>query len=217
MLRSEPLHFEYTSGTALDFPGFELVAGEHLLILGASGSGKSTWLQLLSGIRKPKTGNIYYGTRALNVLKGSALDQFRNQHIGIIFQEHAFIPSLSARENLMLSTPDIPALENKAKALGLHHLLNKKPQHLSVGERQRLAILRCLLRKPQVILADEPSSSLDDIHCERVIQLLLDEAKKLNASLIVVTHDARVKPFLKGDSKDDTPLHCMEKPTLPLE
>lgn len=181
----------------MEFPEFELPSEENLLIIGASGSGKSTWLQLLAGIRKPEHGDVFFDQKGIFSMAPSVREQFRNKHIGIIFQEHHFIPSLTAKENCLLGLKTdasvINNLESKAEALGLHPLLSKKPQHLSVGERQRLAILRTLLRKPRWIFADEPSSSLDDTHCEKMMDLLKTESSEINASLIVVTHDQRVK------------------------
>ncbi|MDX5321344.1 MAG: ATP-binding cassette domain-containing protein [Bacteroidota bacterium] len=201
MLRSESLVFHYPGSTAMDFPSFELPQKEHLLIHGASGSGKSTWLQLLSGIRRADQGNVYYDQTDLHQLSSRKKEAFCAQQIGIIFQEHHFIPSLTAKENCLIglqtSSDQTQFLQRKAEQLGLAPLLTKKPHHLSVGERQRLAILRTLIRRPRWVFADEPTSSLDDQHCESVIQLLLSECESLGASLIVVTHDQRVTPYFE--------------------
>ncbi|MHB1278987.1 MAG: ABC transporter ATP-binding protein [Bacteroidia bacterium] len=198
MIQSYSLHFSYPRGPEFHFPAFSLEKGESLLVLGASGSGKSTWLQLLSGLREPQNGDVRIGDKALFAMNKSERDRFRARHIGFIFQEHSFIPSLNAWENIQLpfshgiSFPKERAIE-LAEQLGLAALLKKRPQQLSQGERQRLSVLRAVLPQPDLILADEPSSSLDDTNCEKLIELLKTQCHHAGSSLIVVTHDQRIK------------------------
>ncbi len=198
MIQTDILHFSYSSGPQFEFPALQVNRGESLLILGASGSGKSTWLQLISGLRKPERGEITLDGRAYSGLSKKKMDDYRAEKIGFIFQEHHFIPSLSAWDNLRIafpSTKKFPEAEaiEMARELGLESIIHKKPTGFSQGEKQRLSILRAVLPKPALILADEPSSSLDDANCEKLINLLQEQCKNIGSALIVVTHDQRIK------------------------
>lgn len=198
MIQSDSLHFSYPRGPEFNFPAFSLEKGKSLLVLGASGSGKSTWLQLLSGLRSPQKGEVRIGEKALFSMNKSQRDSFRARHIGFIFQEHSFIPSLNAWENIQLPFSNgLPFPKERAheltEQLGLASLMKKHPQHLSQGERQRVSVLRAVLPQPDLILADEPSSSLDDANCEKLIHLLKTQCHLAGSSLIVVTHDQRIK------------------------
>lgn len=198
MIQSDSLHFSYHRGPEFSFPAFSLEKGESLLVLGASGSGKSTWLQLLSGLREPQNGDVRIGEQSLFKMRKSERDRFRARHFGFIFQEHTFIPSLNAWENMQLPFSNgLPFPKERAQELaeqlGLSDLMKKRPQYLSQGERQRLSVLRAVLPQPDLILADEPSSSLDDGNCEKLIDLLKTQCRLAGSSLIVVTHDQRIK------------------------
>jgi ABC-type lipoprotein export system ATPase subunit len=139
----------------------------------------------------------------MHQLRGHALDTFRGKHIGIIFQKPHFIRSLSALENLLLTQTLSGNKSDKAKALNLldrlaiAHKAHQKTHMMSIGEQQRLAIARALVNAPAVILADEPSSALDDHNCQQMIDLLLQVANDGNANLIVVTHDSRIKSMIE--------------------
>ncbi len=198
MIQTDKLHFSYPQGPQFDFPEIGLQKGDALLLLGASGSGKSTWLQLLSGLRMPESGQVQIDGTSLSSLNKSKLDAFRAEKIGFIFQEHYFIPSLNVWENLRIAFPATkPFPEERAMNLlrefALDSLIHKKTAGLSQGEKQRLSILRAVLPQPALILADEPSSSLDDINCQKLITLLKDQCKLAGSCLIVVTHDHRIK------------------------
>jgi len=198
MIQTDPLHFTYPQGPSFDFPAFSLEKGESLLILGASGSGKSTWLQVLSGLRKANRGDVHIGSTSLSSLTKQKMDAFRAEHIGFIFQEHHFVPSLSVWENLIVAHPyskkfPVEKAKQMLQDFGLEPLIHKKTQGLSQGEKQRLAILRAVLPQPDLIFADEPSSSLDDINCKKLINLLQEQCKEAGSALIVVTHDQRIK------------------------
>ncbi|HCS19148.1 MAG TPA: ABC transporter ATP-binding protein [Bacteroidetes bacterium] len=198
MIQSDSLLFSYPRGPEFNFPAFALEKGESLLVLGASGSGKSTWLQLLSGLREPQQGEVKIGNNALFSMSQNLRDRFRARHIGFVFQDHSFIPSLNAWENIQLPFSQGLAFPKEraqelSEQLGLAALLKKRPQQLSQGERQRLSVLRAVLPQPDLILADEPSSSLDDTNCEKLIHLLKTQCSLAGSSLIVVTHDQRIK------------------------
>ena len=137
-------------------------------------------------------------------LKGSSLDQFRGQHIGIIFQTAHFVKALTVEENLILAQQLAGVKIDKSRIihildkLNLAHKLKSKPNDLSVGEQQRVAIARALINRPSVILADEPTSALDDKNTEEVIQLLEQQAAEVGATLLIVTHDGRLKNYFKN-------------------
>lgn len=199
MLKSEGLTYQYNSGPSLTFPDISCERGEHWLLLGQSGSGKTTLLNLLAGLRTPKSGKVQVGDTVVNKLSASKLDQFRGQHIGIIFQQSHFVRALTVEENLALAQKlagmkvDYQKVESLLERLNLGHKLKSKTRDLSVGEQQRVAIARALVNEPIVILADEPTSALDDVNTAHVIQLLKEQASAADATLMIVTHDNRLK------------------------
>lgn len=199
MLVTGKLKFKYPNGPTFSFPDISCEKGEHVLIIGESGRGKTTLLHLLAGLLKPSEGNIHIAGASTSEMKDSALDQFRGKNIGIVFQTAHFVASLSVLDNLLLA----PFLagnkvgENKARntlsRLNLEDRMHAKPSELSVGEQQRAAIARAIMNDPAVILADEPTSALDDKNASEVISMLEEQAKMTGASLIIVTHDKRLK------------------------
>lgn len=199
MLQTTGLAYSYNGSEKLRFPDIRCQAGEHWLLLGQSGSGKTTLLHLLGGLRSPKEGHIQIGGTEVNRLPKSKLDRFRGQNIGIIFQEPHFVRALTVKENLALARqlaglkPDAQRIKKLLGHLNVGHKLNASPHELSVGERQRVAIARAIVNKPKVILADEPTSALDDHNTEQVVQLLKEQADEVNAVLLIVTHDNRLK------------------------
>ncbi len=199
MIRTSSLTFAYPGQSPVSFPDVSCERNEHALILGPSGTGKTTLLHLLGGILSPASGEITIGGTALHLLRGHSLDSFRGRHIGIIFQKPHFIRSLTAIENLLLAQSLSGNKSDQSRALSLMDRLaigrnaHKKTTAMSIGEQQRLAIARALINSPAVILADEPSSALDDQNCRQMIDLLLEVATENNANLIVVTHDSRIK------------------------
>jgi len=199
MLQTTGLAYSYNGSERLRFPDIHCQAGEHWLLLGQSGSGKTTLLHLLGGLRSPKEGHIQIGDTEVNRLPKSSLDRFRGQNIGIIFQEPHFVRSLTVKENLALARqlaglkPDYRRIEELLDHLNVGHKLNASTRQLSVGEKQRVAIARAIVNNPKVILADEPTSALDDVNTTQVIQLLKEQADEVNAVLLIVTHDNRLK------------------------
>ena len=199
MLQTHDLTYTYPGGTSLRFPDITCPTGEQWLLLGQSGSGKTTLLHLLGGLLSPSAGNVRVKETELNRLSTSQLDAFRGKNIGIIFQKAHFVRALSVKENLALAQQlaGLPINKNRIEdllnRLNVGHKIDKKTYELSQGEQQRVAIARAMVNQPSVILADEPTSALDDRNCEEVIQLLEEQARAAEATLLVVTHDNRLK------------------------
>jgi putative ABC transport system ATP-binding protein len=197
LLQTTPLTFAYSGQPLLTFPELSLAGGEALLLLGKSGSGKTTFLHLLAGLLAPSSGEIVLDGTALSFLKGHQLDLFRGQNIGIVFQKPHLIAALSVQENLVLaqflSKKKGVAVSDLLKNLELSDKASAAVATLSEGEAQRVSIARALVNSPKLILADEPTSSLDDDRAEQVIHLLKKEAARVGAALIIVPHDQRVK------------------------
>lgn len=200
MIHLAQLSFQYTPDSdELTFPDWKVQQGEHALILGSSGSGKTTLLHLLAGLLKPKSGQLSVGNQDLATLSGSALDKYRGQNIGLVFQKPHLINALSLEKNLLLAQYMAGLKQDKKRVaevidtLGLGHRKNALIHTLSQGEAQRASIARAVLNNPLVILADEPTSSLDDENCNKVLQILQDQAHNYRATLVIATHDQRVK------------------------
>jgi lipoprotein-releasing system ATP-binding protein len=199
MLETIGLCFRYSNERLLSFPDIILKKSESLLILGNSGVGKTTLLHLLGLILSPKSGQLKINNEETTGLKPSKLTQFRAKNIGIVFQRPHFVSSLTVQENITLSCLladkklDSSYFQNLTEALGIAELLGKGINKLSLGELQRVSIARALVSKPSLILADEPTSSLDDASCAKVIELLKEQTNNIEANLIIVTHDQRLK------------------------
>lgn len=169
------------------------------MITGNSGSGKTTLLHLLSGLLKIQDGKIIIGESNLSEFNQKELDRFRGKNIGLVFQQPKFISSINVLANIQAAQffgrgkVDKSAALTLLDELGIAEKAQKNTNQLSGGERQRLAIARALAAKPKIVLADEPTSSLDDENAELVYELLHQEALKNGATLIVVTHDQRLK------------------------
>ena len=177
---------------------FSLEEGEQVAIMGKSGSGKSTFLSLVSGIIKANSGSILLNSTSYDDLEEGDLNDFRASNIGFIFQNFHLVSYLNALENVMLpakvcgiSNPKEKATE-LLKSVGLSHRLNHLPTQLSGGEKQRVAIARSLIHNPKIILADEPSGNLDEETGNAVMDKLFELIKENNTTLILVTHSKEV-------------------------
>ena len=201
MLLTSDISHAYSKELTFNFPDISCENGQTLLVLGQSGVGKTTFLHILAGILKPSQGSVSIENKSLYTLRGNDLDKFRGQNIGLVFQKPHFVQSISAEENLFIAQKmagqniDKKYADHLLNALNLSHRKSAKTFEMSQGEQQRLSIARALINKPKVILADEPTSALDDKNCKEVIQLLEQHSEEVNASLVVVTHDNRLKDF----------------------
>lgn len=199
MLQTKDLAYSYDNSNWINFPDMSCNAGDSYLILGQSGTGKTTFLHLLSGLLKPMKGDVTIGEKSLKKLSGAELDKFRGKSIGVVFQQAHFISSLSVVDNLRLAQKlsgnslDDQRIKSLLETLNLGHKLNALTKDLSVGEKQRVAIARAVINKPAILLADEPTSALDDKNCDEVLDLLEQTAKDANSILMIVTHDNRLK------------------------
>jgi ABC-type lipoprotein export system ATPase subunit len=199
MIQIQGLTYAYAKKTPISFQDFICKEGEQWLLLGQSGSGKTTLLHLIGGLMKAQEGQIILDDIDITKLSSKELDRFRGKNVGIVFQKHHFVAALNVEENLLLAQQLAGEKTSKAKVLELLSALNlaerrkEKPYTLSQGEQQRVAIARAMMNNPKIILADEPTSALDDANCEEVIQLLENQAKTHNATLLIVTHDNRLK------------------------
>jgi len=206
MIITKDLKFKYNDQASFSFPDIKLAKDENLLIIGNSGIGKTTLLHLLAGLLKSNSGLINLHEQDINNLTQYQMDKFRGQNIGIVFQKPHFVNSLTVKENLQLAQY-LGNKEDKNRVIDILSSLdildkkNKKPKKLSQGEKQRASIAMAIVNSPKLILADEPTSSLDDENCERVIRLLKKQASEFKAQLIVITHDNRLKKHFKKSIK----------------
>lgn len=206
MIKTEKIEFSYDNDFIFKFEDIKLKNEENLLILGNSGIGKTTLLHLLSGLLKAKSGSIELYGKELTKLSSFQLDRFRRDNIGIVFQKPHFVNSLTVKENLELAQyiadkKDIKRIETILNNLNIFDKINKKTNELSQGEKQRVSIALAIVNSPKLILADEPTSSLDDDNCSNVIKLLKKQASDFGAQLIVITHDSRLKKHFKKSIK----------------
>lgn len=199
MLQIRSLNYQYDQGTAIHYEDWQVDRHRHALILGNSGSGKTTLLHLIGGLLRPSAGQVLINGDDLSAMRKAALDHFRGRHIGIIFQKAHLIRSLNVRENLMVAqrmgsgVVDTHSIREVMERLDIYSLATRKVYQISQGQAQRVSIARALLNEPRIILADEPTASLDDANCDKVIDLLKQQATVSKASLIIATHDQRVK------------------------
>jgi len=199
MVTTSELKFAYDPQNSFSFPELNCAQGSQWLITGPSGCGKSTLLHLLAGLLKPTSGQITIAGNLISSLRPAQIDKIRGKTIGIIFQKPYFVASLTVAENLKLvrslnlfkeSNSQIKEL---LRELNIQDKFDSRTHELSQGELQRLSIARALINNPKLILADEPTSSLDDHHCTEALRLLKQQAKANNATLLIITHDQRVK------------------------
>jgi lipoprotein-releasing system ATP-binding protein len=199
MISTKNLRFSYGKGTDFNFPDITAPHGESLLITGGSGKGKTTLLHLLGGLQRPQSGDVIIDDTNIATLSEKNLDRFRGKNIGLVLQQSYFVASLSVLENVVLASwlANGKQATDKAKLLleqlGLKDQIHKQPSQLSIGQQQRVSIARALINEPKLLLADEPTSSLDDENALTVADMLSGLAKQFGTALVIVTHDRRLK------------------------
>lgn len=198
MIESRGLQYAYPRSEPLRLGDVSVAQGGTLLLRGPSGSGKSTWLALAAGLLTPSAGEVVVAGQSVGALAAAARDAWRARHIGFLPQKLHLSEALTVADNLALAhfaaglPVDRPAIAAALGALGLGALAARRPSQLSGGQAQRVALARAVLLRPRVILADEPTASLDDDACAAALALLRRSASELDATLVIATHDARV-------------------------
>lgn len=211
MIQTRDLRFQYPQGPHLAFADIDIAQGSVLLLHGPSGCGKSTLLSLVAGLVAPSSGQLTVAGQSLHALKKIASDAWRSKVIGFLPQKLHLSSALTVYQNLLMAQwaagqyEDGKRIKAVLAALGVEALAERKPSQLSGGQAQRVALARAVLQHPQVILADEPTASLDDEAARDAVRLLLDAAERQKSTLVVATHDARVTemiPALTEGKKD---------------
>lgn len=207
MIRTRQLSYQYPNGPTLNFPDVDVAQGAVVLLRGPSGCGKSTWLALVAGLVAPTAGELTVADQPLNTLKNATADAWRARTIGFLPQKLHLSAALDVQQNLALAQWASGQREDRARihaalsALGVQELARRKPAQLSGGQAQRVALARAVLLQPRIILADEPTASLDDEAAADAVGLLLDTARAQGATLVIATHDARVAALIPPDIK----------------
>lgn len=199
MIEVRGLAHRYGQQDILRLPGWRVAQGERWLVLGPSGCGKTTLLHVLAGLIHPAEGDVQVAGEDLRKLEGSRMDRWRATTVGIVLQALHLVKHLSVRDNLRLAQylakapQDDKRIDDALGALGVAAKSTRRPSELSQGEQQRVAIARAVVNRPRLVLADEPTANLDDAATATVIELLAEQAARHGATLVVATHDARVK------------------------
>jgi lipoprotein-releasing system ATP-binding protein len=203
MIRIENLTKRFGELQVLKGVSLEVKRGEVISIVGPSGAGKTTLLQLIGTLDKPDSGKIYFDGEELSRMSSKRLATFRNRHIGFVFQFHQLLPEFTALENIiipaLIAGRDRKQAEREAlellKIMKLEERASHKPAEMSGGENQRIAVARALINRPDVILADEPSGSLDSRNKEELHRLFFDLRDKFGQTFIIVTHDEALASY----------------------
>jgi putative ABC transport system ATP-binding protein len=225
VIRTQGLNYSYPQGPTLVFPDVDVPQGAVLLLSGPSGCGKSTWLALAAALVTPTAGSITVAGQPLTTLKNIAADAWRARAIGFLPQKLHLSAALNVQQNLALAQwasgaeEDQAAITQALTALGVASLARRKPAQLSGGQAQRVALARAVLLKPKVILADEPTASLDDEAATGAMSLLLATAHTQGATLVIATHDARVAAMMPTEGVGPNRLQWLKLPrqASPLE
>lgn len=197
MIEIRNIEKSYDSLQVLKGINLDIVPGEVVSIVGPSGAGKTTLLQIIGSLDRPNSGHVKYDNTSIFSLKDAQLARFRNENIGFVFQFHQLLPEFSLIENVAM--PALIGGANRSEAfdrarklieyLGLKDRESHRPSQLSGGERQRAAVARALINKPKVVLADEPSGSLDSKNRQELHKLFFDLRRDMNQTFVIVTHD----------------------------
>ncbi|MDE3143118.1 MAG: ABC transporter ATP-binding protein [Bacteroidota bacterium] len=217
MLRAENIHKKYGQLQVLKGVNVTIEQKEIVSIIGSSGAGKSTLLHILGTLDTPDEGKIFLNDEPLHLLKGKKLAAFRNKHIGFVFQFHHLLPEFSATENVSIpgwiagrkkkevNTEAIRLLE----LLGLKEKINNKPQELSGGEQQRVAVARALINRPSIVFADEPTGNLDSTNAKELHELFVRLRNEFDQTFLIVTHNEELAAM------SDRTLHMKDGLILP--
>lgn len=199
------LRFAYSGeGFRVHVPRLELAAGKSLALAGPSGAGKSTLLRLLTGLLTPASGQISLGAAQIDAMNREERRAFRLKEIGLVFQDFALLDYLTVAENILLphqfregsaGTPARTKMHELTERLHIDRYLDKRVSKLSQGERQRVAVARALVHEPRFVFADEPTASLDPARGRIVVDMLLEDARRRSACLVMVTHDPNLLPM----------------------
>jgi putative ABC transport system ATP-binding protein len=199
MLEIRDLRHEYAGRTVLAVPAWEVGQGDASLVLGPSGSGKTTLLNVIAGLVTPTAGKVCIAGEDITRLSPAGRDAFRARKVGLVLQTLHLIGVVSVRENLRLAQAlagaavDDSRIDEVLAGLGVAKLAGARAREISVGEAQRVAIARAVVNRPALILADEPTSALDDANCGKALALLTEQARACGATLLVATHDNRIR------------------------
>ena len=196
------IEHRYGVASAVRVAAWTADTGSHWLLSGPSGCGKSTLLSILAGLITPTRGRVIVAGTDLATLSGGARDRWRGLHVGLVPQRLHLVGALSVRDNLRLAQylagagVDDARIRELLEAVGVAELAAREPRTLSQGQAQRVAIARAVVNRPRLLLADEPTASLDDPHAAAALELLRAQAVANGATLVVASHDARVRPLL---------------------
>ncbi len=202
MIQTANLAYCYAGSSPIYFPDIDSTQGSVILLSGPSGCGKSTWLALVAGLVKPSSGALTVAGQAVGTLNAIATDAWRAKTIGFLPQKLHLSSALTVAQNLGMAQWAAGQPEDQERiiaaldALDVADLANRKPSQISGGQAQRVALARAVLLQPKVILADEPTASLDDAASASAIDMLVQTAKRLDATLVIATHDGRVAPWI---------------------
>ncbi|MGN6475955.1 MAG: ABC transporter ATP-binding protein [Flavipsychrobacter sp.] len=197
MLIAENLFKKYSNLTVVNDVSLEVAKGEIVSVTGPSGAGKSTLLHLLGALDKPDSGSVLIDGTDVFKLPAKKQAQFRNKHIGFVFQFHHLLPEFSAAENVAVplwiagksKRQALQEAANMLETVGLGKKLDNKPSELSGGEQQRVAIARALINKPSIVMADEPTGNLDSANAQAIHELFIELRNRLNQTFIMITHN----------------------------
>jgi putative ABC transport system ATP-binding protein len=197
------LRHAYDGVDVLQIRDWHVDQGEQWLVLGPSGSGKTTLIHILAGLLTPSYGHVLVAGQPLTRLKPRELDRFRGRHVGLVPQRLHLVDTLTVADNLRLAQylsrmPDDQERVRQVLAeLGLADKARAYPHELSFGQAQRVAVARAIVNRPTLLLADEPTSNLDDVHCNRTLEMIEGQARACRATLLIATHDSRIKSRFK--------------------
>ncbi|MFN3521960.1 MAG: ABC transporter ATP-binding protein [Phenylobacterium sp.] len=199
LIEARDLSYRVGGRLIMELGAFTAARGEHTLLLGPSGSGKTTLINLLTGLRTPTTGQVWIDGQEMSALPAGARDALRKRTIGLVFQTLRLVSALTVRQNLslaqhiVLGRSEAAEIAELIERVGLSHRADARPRELSQGEAQRAAIARALCTRPALVVADEPTSALDDANAQAMADLLLRSAAATGATLLIATHDTRMK------------------------